>query len=333
MSEPGQRTQPKISFVVCARNDNYGGNFLHRLQVFVDCLLSQWRQFDLNGELVIVEWNPPEHEIRLEKAISWPADIPEGRLRIIQVPAPVHQRLANSDRIAMFEYMAKNVGIRRSNGEYVLVTNPDIVFSHEMINALATVPLADDSFYRTDRYDVGVSVPKDLSVEERVRFCAENSVRVRSSWGTIPIKRLSPKNFGVYRGYLRKLASPRDTMRWLKMQAILRLHTGAPGDFTMMSNRSWHDLKGYPELPSQQHIDSYLCAMAKSSGLSQVVLNGSRRIYHQDHDSSEMAARPATDYNQFWEDTVTMLRSKKPMILNDEGWGLADEKLMEVTIG
>ena len=44
-----------ISFVVTARNDNYGGDFLHRMQVFVNVLLTLCEKHSLNMELVIVD--------------------------------------------------------------------------------------------------------------------------------------------------------------------------------------------------------------------------------------------------------------------------------------
>src|SRR5712692_4009083 len=101
----GHRTQgigesmlePKISFVVAARNDDYGGNFLHRMQVFVDGLLTLWQRHRLDAELVVVEWNPPSDKPRLTQAIRWPSSVPPGRLRVIEVPATVHRRLPGSD--------------------------------------------------------------------------------------------------------------------------------------------------------------------------------------------------------------------------------------------
>jgi len=324
--------EPRISFVVAARNDNYGWNFLHRMQVFINCLLTLWKRYELNCELIIVEWNPPEGAPQLAEALSWP-EITRGRVRIIEVPAALHRRLPNSDRIAMFEYIAKNVGVRRAKGRYVLCTNADILFSQELIKFLASENLSPTCFYRIDRYDVGAQVPLDLPVDEQLRFCAENSVRVRSAMGTIPLKYASAKNYAVYRGYLRKLLSPQEAMRWFMLKFIFKIHTGAPGDFTLMAKQSWHDLRGYPELPSQRHVDSYLCSMARGLGLRQMILKSPLRIYHQDHDSSEMAGRPATDYELYWEDTKSMLRSGNPIIRNDETWGLGNEELPERTIG
>lgn len=320
--------EPAISFVVPARNDNYGGNFLQRMQVFLNCLLFLRQQHELSGEVIIVEWNPPKGKPRLAEALGWPPTISPGSVRIIEVPRALHCRLPNSDRIPMFEYIAKNVGIRRAKGKFVLATNADIVFSRELIQFLATAILSPKCFYRIDRRDLGAPVPPEWLPEQQLRFCAENAIRIRTALGTLPLQLASPKNFALYRDYLKKLR-PGEAYRWFTLKFRWNIHTGAPGDFTLMSQSSWHELRGYPELPSQRHVDSYLCSMAKSAGLSQVVLKDPLRIYHQDHNSSEMARRPATDYQRYWKDTRRMLKAGKPVILNDETWGLGNEELPE----
>ena len=50
---------PYISFVIAARNDDYGVNFLHRMQVFINVLLELVEKYSLDAELIVVEWNPP----------------------------------------------------------------------------------------------------------------------------------------------------------------------------------------------------------------------------------------------------------------------------------
>lgn len=324
--------EPKISFVVAARNDNYGGNFLHRMQVFLNCLLDLWKRYELNSELIIVEWNPPEGVSRLAEVLNWPTAVHQSKVRIIEVPNALHRRLANSDRIALFEYIAKNVGIRRAKGQYVLATNPDILFSRELIKFLSSEYLSSDCFYRIDRYDVGMEVPLRIPVDEQLRFCTKNSFCVRSTMGTIPLKYLSSKNYEIIRNYLRKLFSPWDTIRWFTMKFIFKIHTGASGDFTLMDRRYWHGLRGYPELPTQTTVDYYLCSMAKSFGLYQVVFKNPLRIYHQPHGLSGMAGQSIAEHKLFWEDIKAMLRSGNPVIRNDESWGLGNEKLQESVI-
>jgi hypothetical protein len=58
--------KPYLSFVIAARNDDYGGNFLHRMQVFVNVLFWLWERHNLDAELVVVEWNPPKDRPRLK---------------------------------------------------------------------------------------------------------------------------------------------------------------------------------------------------------------------------------------------------------------------------
>src|SRR5207245_3974337 len=99
-------------------------------------------------------------------------------------------RLPNSARMPIFEYIAKNVGIRRARGEYVLITNPDIVFTQELIRYFAARGLRGDAFYRVDRYDVNRSVPLALPVERQLRFCAQHAVLVRRTDSDTPAKRL-----------------------------------------------------------------------------------------------------------------------------------------------
>jgi hypothetical protein len=182
---------PYLTFAVAARNDNYGGNFLHRMQVFVNVLLTLWEKYNLNAELIIVEWNPPDDSPRLKDALTWPQCIKPGTIRFIEVPNEIHHRLPNSDRMPMFEYIAKNVGIRRAKGEYVLATNPDLIYSEALVRFLSSEVLSIDCFYRIDRYDVAELGPLDLSVEEQLKFCAKHTFRVATINGTVHIDKFS----------------------------------------------------------------------------------------------------------------------------------------------
>jgi hypothetical protein len=111
---------PYISIVIVGRNDNYGVNFLERLKSFVNGLDVQVTDRNLI-ELVIVEWNPPEDAKSLIDSI----DRPENYVvRVITVPSEVHARHGYRGNLA--EYQAKNVGVARARGKFVLVTNPDI---------------------------------------------------------------------------------------------------------------------------------------------------------------------------------------------------------------
>jgi len=306
---------PYISFVVVARNDNYGGNFLHRMQISMNSLLTLCERESLNAEFIIVEWNPPDAP-RLAEALSLPKTL---GVRFIEIPNEIHRGLPNSEKIPIFEYIAKNVGIRRAKGEYVLATNPDIIFSAESVRYLALEVLSPECFYRIDRYDVEDVVPLDKSIEKQLEFCEEHWVKVCTLRGDM--KR--SYRFLDYK-------SLRETAAWLRdvvlNNSIAGVHTNASGDFLLMHKKYWHDLYGYPELPTHAHIDSYMCFMAKSLGLRQIILRGKRRIYHQGHERSTKA-RPRTDLEILLTRAKQMIKLKQPLILNNEEWGLGDKNL------
>ena len=56
---PSPATDPYLSFVIAARNDNYAGGMLRRLQVCIDTFLHQAETFELPSELILVDWNSP----------------------------------------------------------------------------------------------------------------------------------------------------------------------------------------------------------------------------------------------------------------------------------
>jgi hypothetical protein len=320
---------PEISFVVAARNDDYGGNFLYRMQIFLNALLAQWLQYDLHAELVIVEWNPPKDKMSLQKVLTWP-DMPAlSTVRIITVPNKVHLRLPNADRTPMFEYIAKNIGIRRATGKFIIATNPDILFSDALMGFIASKKLSDDAFYRVDRYDVSLSIPIDLPLKEQLRFCKRNTSRINTLGISVTLNSWLP--FILREWFARCLIL---LQRQLQLRRKVRiedtLHTNASGDFMLMSRDVWFSLKSYPQLETMSHIDSYMCCMAASIGVKQVILASEMRVYHQGHHRGSTSSRPMTSYEVWTRECERMLRERRPLIKNDDTWGLADTRLAEI---
>ncbi len=314
--------RPYISFVVAARNDDYGGNFLHRMQVFVNVLLGLAEKHSLNLELIVVEWNPPAGKESLSRAISWPSGLKSAKVRFIEVPLETHRKVLGSDKLLMFEFLAKNVGIRRAKGEYMVVTNPDIIFNDELIGFLASKKLSPECFYRMDRYDVKKTIPLNMSVKEQLDFCEKN-------WTAVRTMKADRKRAFPYFDYsnLRSILSRIRSM--FIRDPRTGIHTNASGDFFLMARSEWNKLRGYPELPLPCFVDGYMCFIAASSGLPQVILNSRKRIYHQSHGSYINRADFSKEYETYKECAKQMARSNQSLITNDENWGLAGEKLKE----
>lgn len=322
--------RPKISFVMAARDPRYGGNLLHNFQVNLNALLYLAEKHHLSCEIIIVEWNPPSPEEAFHRLLKWGTLPNSVTLRFIVVPPSIHRKFPNSDRMPIFEYIAKNVGIRRAEGEYVLATNPDLLYSDELIAWLASRKLSQDCFYRIDRRDVGLMVSSALSVQKQLEFCSKNVVKVHSVDGSyVPtvkneLRRLLRKWERGLRIFARKLRGGR---------IAEPVHTNAAGDFFLMARDHWFFLRGYPELTTHMYIDGYICYMALSIGLKQKILKGRLRLYHQPHDRSLHKELPKTDYQLYIHHCIEMVRTGKPIVLNSDSWGLGDQNLTEHRFG
>jgi hypothetical protein len=177
---------PYLSVVAASRNDDHGGSLLRRMQAFFDNFLGQCRRHRLDAELLLVEWNPPADRPRLADALHWPADLRPCAVRIIEVPNEVHRRFAHADQLSLFQMIAKNVGIRRARGRFILAANIDLLFSDELMAFLAARRLEPGRMYRIDRLDVTADVPTG-GIDEQLDYCRSHLLRINRREGTFPL--------------------------------------------------------------------------------------------------------------------------------------------------
>jgi hypothetical protein len=228
-----------------------------------------------------------------------------------------------------FEYLAKNAGIRRAEGEFVLATNPDLIFSQELMRFISRGGLSRECFYRTNRYDLAYPVPIQLSLDQKLTFSKRNTFRRNKHHETVVLQ--------LHHRVIDWLESKSNSWghklgREPKKETITDMddvHTNASGDFMLMARDSWFELNGYPDIFTHSHIDSIMCWAAASIPLKQVVMKRPLCIYHQEHDRSAHEERPLTDYLPWIKRIQGALNAGKPFIYNDEDWGLAGEELEE----
>ena len=178
---------PYISLVVTARNDDHGGNLLGRMQIFVDGWLAQARRYKIPSELIIVEWNPPADRPPLAEALNWPTDTGPCEVRFIEVSREIHSRFKHAENLALYQMIAKNVGIRRARGRFILATNIDILFSDELAAFIGEQKLSADRMYRIDRHDAMSDVPADAPIGEQLAYCSNHLIRVNRREGTFEV--------------------------------------------------------------------------------------------------------------------------------------------------
>jgi len=315
---------PDLSVVVVGRNDGYGGDFRKRMQYSVDALLSLSEQVGLRVELVVVEWNPPQSRERLSDALAWP-DGRTGSVRIVEVPKSVHQQFTNAEEMPVFEYVAKNVGIRRATGDYILCTNPDIIFNEELLAFFADEDLSPDCFYRMGKFNVD-TVPESMHTVDDVLDHCRNTVR------DVAVMNQGYVDPDVVPPYERKATGIQHVTTPASIDEVFMQ---AAGDFLLMSEGAWNEIRGYPELGSNLHVDAMGCLLAAGHGLDQVILCDPLRIYHQTHDRDAREGRPKMSHERLIEVGNRLLspdEENQEGIRNDSTWGLQDEDLPETTV-
>jgi hypothetical protein len=230
---------PYLSVVVTARNDDHGGNLLRRMQIFVDAWINQAKRHQLPSELILVEWNPPPDRERLVKALRWPSDAGPCKVRIIEVPPEVHAKYYHSTALALYQMIAKNVGIRRARGEFILATNIDIVFSDELMMFLAERRLEKCRMYRIDRTDVMSDVPVNGPLDEQLAYCQHHVIRLCAREGIYPVTRdgfrqneaedITPPRSGIHFGsgwFPVERWERQEPFRWIADEAEILLANG-----------------------------------------------------------------------------------------------------------
>lgn len=249
---------PLISFVCAVQNSRTRGDMAQRLQD------SLWSIFAANFpvEYILVEWNPPAGLPLLSSLVQQR----EG-IRIIVVPKSLHDTIFNPHGQDFFEWRAKNVGIRRAQGKFIVATNADDIFSTELMVRLKN--LREDSFYRVNRYDLMAQGGKVFRVKRASGDFAPGEDFTQSKTG-VPYSTDMP-------------------------------HFNSSGDFLAMSRQNWHRLRGYPEGDHDGSVDGEMVWIAHKTGLKQVVLD--EPLYHLEHPRGDRNAfvpdwKDATPYGE-----------------------------------
>jgi hypothetical protein len=141
--------EPWLSLIVVGRNDDFGGDFTGRMMAAAAFNHANLERADIAHEYVFVEWNPICDKPYLAQIIG--ETLPWWHRRYV-VDRRWHERLSVNPRLDFMEFFAKNVGLRRASGRFLLTTNTDIWLSREVMRAF--VGLQERVLYRAIRVDL-----------------------------------------------------------------------------------------------------------------------------------------------------------------------------------
>lgn len=331
---------PYLTVVVTCRNDFHRSDLKQRLLTVIqqwNILCQKWK---LSTEYIIVEWNPPAENTSLYELLKEISTHPFFKIRIISVPNSFHLKIDPQNTLPLHQMIAKNVGIRRANGKFILCTNMDIFPDELLIQHLANHTLLSRYFYRTNRCDIPDSV---LSIpEEKIQpFARQHIIRRMGMNHRWPGLKVHKKQYFIYRYSAFNPFYPILLVikKWIlgkEKFKIASIDKEASGDFTLMSKEDWLKIDGYMELPIYPlHIDSLALIKAYLSGIKQYIFDEKRCVYHIDHPGSwreEIASSLQIKHPHYsWTDVEKIIQQMKSgsMIYNKPNWGLANEILPE----
>jgi len=274
-----------LSIVVTGRNDNYGGDFNER---FFTALRFNYKQFIERGvtcEIVLVEWNPISNKPSLSELLirEFP-DLTTTILRPFIVAPKYHIAFTQNPQLEYLEYVAKNIGLRRTSSPLVLVTNSDVFIGREAVDAIATGKIVPGTIYRAARYDLKMGF--DCS---------------HVNWDA--------------------LEQPVNHTRRPVLQPPL--FTGGSGDFVLADRDTFINLRGFNEIyrVARVGIDVNFLVKAHSVGIPIVDIGGP--VYHVNHVGSfriskglHTGDRSDTTWGHRWH-------SRNVIYNNPNDWGLA----------
>lgn len=281
-----------LSIVVTGRNDGYGGDFNARFARALRFNHEQLAAAGVDHEVVLVEWAPLADRPLLADVLAdlYPATR-DGWLATWVVDPRYHEALALNPRLAYLEYVAKNVGIRRATGRFVLATNTDIYLGRGVIERLAHGSLGPAVVYRATRVDVKLGAD-----ESHVDWTLLEDAR-----NQVTHKTIRPP-----------------------------LYAGGSGDFALLDRGSFHALRGYNEIYRLVRLGVDVNFLVKAYGCGYPIADIGSPVFHTNHVGSyritKHVATEADSHARWGGDW----HSRHVVYENPEGWGLGEAPVSSV---
>jgi hypothetical protein len=206
----------KISAVIISRNDNYGGHLNERAIYAINSAINTY------DEVFYIDWNSETHSLLYDIKDNLQL---KGNLKHIVITPEVASILTNNDPQAQkcCEVLARNIGIRRATGDYIVSTNIDII--HPKREDIETIINSSDNntMYTLSRRDVTWDIIKKFHGGE-IKFDEWDKLRdyiyINSEERVIEEKTSTSDDYSII---------------------------NCCGDFQLAPKHIWNDIKGFEE--------------------------------------------------------------------------------------
>lgn len=252
-------------------------------------------------------------------------------MRFVTVPASFHQTLPDHEKVTVCEFIGKNIGMRRAQGEWIVATNPDVLYGNDLFDFFASDKLDKQSFYRVNRKDMAMNhVEPRLSAEEVLASAEKDAIKIMYNNRTTYLSWKEWLSTAIH-GRTRKimLQCPLFNPFRDKKSDDSIMHTNAAGDFLMMHKSALEAVRGYDQMTvGSGTLDGYILYVLYCFGYNQKILPYS--LYHIYH--HHKGVRYLASFAKFREDAKNMLETKIPYKTNPEDWGFPRENFKEVVL-
>lgn len=335
---------PYLSIVIALRDDDYPRPLAARVRTFAARLERQLGDgSDGLYELVVVDWNPPP-------GARPAADFDFGGVRAqrhVVVPVSVHDTIASSSQVRAFcgrpmlDYYARNVGIRRGTGEFVMVANQDILMADAIADLIRNRSLRPDCFYRADRVDVDVDPMADLPLDlmdhavvtHRRHSRLYDAISVTSEHGSLRHADESMDNGALigrtFAEYWSEQPSGvahgahRNPATFHSVAPAVGLHTNAGGDFVLAHRDAWSAVRAFPETDTfYWHLDAYAICHLWAAGYRQALFAAPHCVFHMEHPRGDQKSDEVMSWAEHDLILGRVLDGTEPPWFNGPAWGL-----------
>lgn len=283
-----------LSIVVTGRHDNYGGDFTERFFTALRFNHARLAERGVACEVLLVEWNPVPGRTYLAELLAreFP-DLAQSAIRSFIVAPQYHVAFTQNPQIRYFEYVAKNVGIRRAAAPFVLVSNTDVLLGRRVVDAIASGHLKKGTVYRSARYDIKLGIDQS-----------------GLSWETLE----DPAN-QINRSVLRP-----------------PLFSHGSGDFILADRDMFHRLRGFNEVYriTRAGVDQNFLAKAHGVGYPIEEIDGP--VYHVNHVGSYRIWKTGQDSSSNTWGKLDW-PARYVTYNNPDGWGLGDAPIRALPDG
>ncbi|OHT16898.1 hypothetical protein TRFO_41447 [Tritrichomonas foetus] len=223
-----------LSIIIVGRNDNYVGYNL-RLENFLISLSIIIETINIPFDLVLVDYNSIPQNPLLYDLLKVPSNLQKYIVSIV-CPNSFHKKYFDEKKFDFGEYIAKNIGIRRADGKFILQMNPDCILLISFFEICAFQMFNPNIFYRSPRYDL----KEELRSEQIPKFLNffdlnKSLLNFKNHW----------LNFSEDHTFL--IQSSKD-YKYISLWG--------PGDFILLSKPMWYLIKGFYQFPMNWGMDA-----------------------------------------------------------------------------